>query len=278
MRFDRLLGRHLDHRHTIEDIVGMDSGFLPLSGGVLSGPLTVSALRIPEGAQAGFVLTSDAEGFVTWQEGGGGGGGGGGDSITVYGQAVVNANLSSVPPPPASGVSVVWQKDSNSPANISAFVPASGVASVLNLNILPGTLSPSKGGTGRTSFSKGETLVGNATGGLSGLGVGANGQVLTADSTQTLGVRWSTPASGLGETFETVSKNLRSYPYTLSYSGGELVAIVYNLGGGQTIVKNLVRVGGVLTQVVLTGSTPTGGTLTKNLSYTDGNLTGVSYS
>ncbi len=80
------------------------------------------------------------------------------------------------------------------------------------------------------------------------------------------------------ETFETVSKNLKSYPATLSYSGQNLATIEYGLGGGLTILKTLNYTGENLTSVVLSGDTPGGISLTKTLDYTGDNLTGVIYS
>lgn len=50
--------------------------------------------------------------------------GGGGDNITVNGVSVVDADFNDVTPSaPSGGVNVLWQKDSSSPANISAYLP-----------------------------------------------------------------------------------------------------------------------------------------------------------
>lgn len=83
--------------------------------------------------------------------------------------------------------------------------------------------------------------------------------------------------SGGAETFETVSKNLKSYPATLNYTGSSLTSIEYDIGTG-TITKTLNYTGSSLTSIVLSGDTPGGIDLTKTLSYTSGNLTGIAYS
>jgi len=80
------------------------------------------------------------------------------------------------------------------------------------------------------------------------------------------------------QTFEKVSKNLDSYPATLSYVGENLATIEYDLGGGLSILKTLNYTGENLTSVVLSGDTPSGISLTKTLTYTGENLTGVNYS
>jgi hypothetical protein len=82
----------------------------------------------------------------------------------------------------------------------------------------------------------------------------------------------------LGEEFETVSKNLKNYPYTLTYGVDGLATIVYDLGGGLSITKTFNYTLTVLTSIVLSGDTPTGIELTKTLSYTGADLTSVAYS
>lgn len=80
------------------------------------------------------------------------------------------------------------------------------------------------------------------------------------------------------ETFESVSKNLKSYPYELTYTGDDLTSIVYDLGGGLQIVKTLTYTGENLTEIVLSGDVPSGISTTKTLSYTGDNLTDIIYS
>jgi hypothetical protein len=82
----------------------------------------------------------------------------------------------------------------------------------------------------------------------------------------------------LNDEFETVSKNLRNYPYALVYGIDGVSTITYDLGGGLSIVKTFNYVLGVLTTIVLSGDTPSGIELTKTLSYTGADLTSVAYS
>jgi hypothetical protein len=84
--------------------------------------------------------------------------------------------------------------------------------------------------------------------------------------------------SKLSNAFETISKNLKSYPYVLNYTDNALTSIVYDLGGGDEITKTLNYTGADLTSIVLSGDTPAGIDLTKTLSYTNGDLTGIEYS
>lgn len=53
--------------------------------------------------------------------------------------------------------------------------------------------TPASGGMTNPMTAKGDLIAGGAAGVATRLGVGTNGQMLTADSAQTLGVRWTTP-------------------------------------------------------------------------------------
>lgn len=56
--------------------------------------------------------------------------------------------------------------------------------------------SANKGGTGQTSYAKGDMLVAQSQSVLSKLAVGVDGYILTADSSQQTGVKWSSPGGG----------------------------------------------------------------------------------
>jgi hypothetical protein len=76
------------------------------------------------------------------------------------------------------------------------------------------------------------------------------------------------------DTFETVSKNLSAKDFFISYDlAGNLLSLTYDNG----IVKTLGYTSGKLTSITLSGSTPSGIELTKKLTYTGDELTGVNY-
>ena len=79
------------------------------------------------------------------------------------------------------------------------------------------------------------------------------------------------------ETFETVSKNIKSWDNTLNYTNSVLSSIVYT-DGVDTIIKTLNYTNSVLISIVLSGDTPSGIDLTKTLGYTSGDLTSITYS
>tara|TARA_R110000744_G_scaffold94093_3_gene181659 strand:+ start:11352 stop:11780 length:429 start_codon:yes stop_codon:yes gene_type:complete len=78
------------------------------------------------------------------------------------------------------------------------------------------------------------------------------------------------------ESYESVSKNIKSWSFTLNYISGSLNTITY-VNGANTITKTFNYTLGELTSIVLSGDTPSGIDLTKTLNYTTGNLTGVAY-
>lgn len=80
-----------------------------------------------------------------------------------------------------------------------------------------------------------------------------------------------------GNSFETVSKNLKAYDYTLNYTLDTLTSIDYTVPSVGTITKTLNYTLGQLTSVVISGPTPSGITLTKTLNYTLGQLTSIAY-
>lgn len=85
-------------------------------------------------------------------------------------------------------------------------------------------------------------------------------------------------STGSTETFESVSKNIKSYPYTIAYSGGDVSTITYDLGGGLEVVKTFGYTSGDVTTVTLSGDTPAGIDLIKTISYSGGAVDNIVYS
>jgi hypothetical protein len=78
--------------------------------------------------------------------------------------------------------------------------------------------------------------------------------------------------------FEIISKNLKSYPYAITYSGKDIDYITYDLGGGAAVVKTFGYSGKDLITVTLSGDIPSGIDTIKTLGYTGKDLTSVAYS
>lgn len=79
------------------------------------------------------------------------------------------------------------------------------------------------------------------------------------------------------ETYETVSKNLKTFPYALTYTSGKLTRIEYTTDVG-TIIKDFTYTGDLLTQIELSGDIPSGIKTKKAFTYDVSNvLTSISY-
>src|SRR5215831_7632052 len=147
------------------------------------GPLTGLAVRCGNALQ--FDAGSTFALYVlTGTEGGGGGGGTADVTITT------DASLTST----------------ESPANTFALAarlsPDAGNALALHANGLYAT-GGGGGGMSDPTTTKGDLIARGAAAPATRLGVGTDGQVLTADAAQALGVRWATPTTGLADPLTT---------------------------------------------------------------------------
>lgn len=90
-----------------------------------------------------------------------------------------------------------------------------------------------KGGTGQTSYAKGDLLVASSGSVLSKLTVGSNDQILTADSAQSAGVKWATNSgttpAWVDEGSLTWTASTSDQTLTLANSGKDMYMIVINL-------------------------------------------------
>lgn len=79
-------------------------------------------------------------------------------------------------------------------SGILALTPGASVTGITN-TMLP-VVAVGNGGTSFSSYVKGQLLCPSASTTLTQLAVGTDTQVLTADSTQTCGIKWATPVAG----------------------------------------------------------------------------------
>lgn len=103
--------------------------------------------------------------------------------------------------------------------------------------VLSGTLIAVNGGTGQSSYTKGDLLAAANSTQLDKLPVGANGSVLTADSAEVTGMRWGAPQSA---ELDVTSIDFTDSPYSLTDANDVLLvdatggAVTVNLPNGTT--------------------------------------------
>ena len=100
----------------------------------------------------------------------------------------------------------------------------------------------------------------------------------TDETTELDGSSIFIPEDVIRAEFESVSQNLRSYPYDLIYTGETLTSIEYTTDDSSIITKTLNYSGETLTSVTLSGATPSGIELTKTILYSGEQVIGVTYS
>jgi hypothetical protein len=137
--------------------------------------------------------------------------------------------------------------------------------------------SPSSGGGGGGSLTVRE-VDGSPSGTASTL-VFPNGSVSFAGSTATItglqGASWQ-------ETFETVAQNLKAYTTGFTYVDGRVTSVTYTVPSVGIAQKIINYTGNKITSIVLANvvgeALPSGISLTKTITYTGDNITGVAYS
>lgn len=125
-------------------------------------------------------------------------------------------------PPAASGRLLGASLDSTkvfvgNASNVAIGVVLSGDATIANTGVMTlNTVSAAKGGTGNTSYTKGDILAASSSSALSKVAVGSNGQTLIASSDATAGVVWT----GLEKTeYLQVNTSCTSSPCTITRQG-----------------------------------------------------------
>jgi hypothetical protein len=91
----------------------------------------------------------------------------------------------------------------------------------------PNTFNVTNAILSTTATAKGDLLAATAASTIARLGVGTNGQLLTADSTAATGIKWATPAGG-GKVLQVVTATYGTQVYTTSetYSDTGLTASI----------------------------------------------------
>jgi hypothetical protein len=150
----------------------------------------------------------------------------------------------------------------------------SGDAQILNKPTISGTNTGDQNLFSTVAVAGQSNVVADSTSDTLTLVAGANVTITTDASTDNITIASS--GGSAAETFETVSKNLKSWDGTFNYIGGALSSIVYT-DGVDTITKTFNYTSETLTSIVLSGDTPAGIDLTKTLGYTSEDLTSITY-
>jgi hypothetical protein len=125
------------------------------------------------------------------------------------------------------------------------------------------------GGGGGVDPIPSNTILGNNTGSTA-LATG-----LTVTQAMTL-------LGAIGNTFETVSQNLKAYATGFTYVDGRVTSVTYTVPSVGIAQKIINYTGNKITSIVLANvvgeALPSGISLTKTYTYTGDNVTGVAYS
>lgn len=88
------------------------------------------------------------------------------------------------------------------------------------------------GGTGQTSFNKGDLLVGQSNSVLTKVAIGTDLQILTADSNQATGVKWATSPTGSRVNTNASTITVASTVSQTAFAGASILASVIGINGG----------------------------------------------
>jgi hypothetical protein len=81
------------------------------------------------------------------------------------------------------------------------------------------------------------------------------------------------------QSFETVNKNIKGWPYVIGYSGNNVSTITYTTTSGTIVKTYAYDINGNVTSVTLSGSgLPVGINTVKSFTYSIGNVVTITYS
>jgi hypothetical protein len=111
-------------------------------------------------------------------------------------------------------------------ANVANLVNPSIAYTLNNLQTQITDLDPSGGVSKSIIDAKGDLIVGSANDAVDNLSLGSNGHILTADSAQTLGVKWAAPAVTETNSITLTNKTISYDNNTLSGVASEILVLM----------------------------------------------------
>lgn len=151
-----------------------------LTADTTAGHVLVSTTTLPNFRQ---LLTSDVSGTHSLAQGGTGITSGTANALTYF---------------PNTGVMGSLTADTTAGHALFSTTTLPSFRGIISPDIVAGSFGVERGGTGQSSTTKGDILVGGATTGWFKFPVGTDGTVLSADSSQPQGVKWVAPSAGGG--------------------------------------------------------------------------------
>ena len=195
------------------------TGTLPIANGGTNGTSTPTAGAVPYGTgtayafttagTTGQVLTSNGSGTPTWSTPSGG------ISITD------DTTTASVRYPLFSSATSGTVATEYTSSTKYQYTPSTGTLAVTSLN-LTNALSVANGGTGSTSLTANNVLLGNGTSAFQTIAPGTSGNVLTSN-----GTTWTSAAAG-GGSLSGVTNSASPYLTALGYQAGNVNTGVNN--------------------------------------------------
>lgn len=184
-----------------------------LTADTTAGHVLVSTTTLPNFRQ---LLTSDVSGTHSLAQGGTGITSGTANALTYF---------------PNTGVMGSLTADTTAGHALFSTTTLPSFRGIISPDIVAGSFGVERGGTGQSSTTKGDILVGGATTGWFKFPVGTDGTVLSADSSQPQGVKWVAPSAGGGSiTGSGTDGRVAYWTGSTSISSNPSFAINYNAG------------------------------------------------